>query len=309
MKNYLSYGKLDSKCIHIAGLDEQDLNPDVRQSIVNDIIMDAYGLLDGVNHPFWNRTISVTVAGDNERLKDNVTNGGTITAVNSTTKNVTRNAGVFVAGSLLDIVIVAKATSLGVGQWKARVTIGGATATYENIDAGTEATFVSADHVCFINVMRKLSASSGDISSQYVKKVVKVYDDQDTGSKQRVFYEKKDARKFGNLHNDPSEAKYISWYHNGNTIDFFVGASATALGIVQAEVIAKPALYTDATKDNEVDFDPEMNKMLTDQIVAEYMKKAGKGLPQDLESRLATYPKRAEAAQGDQVKELETKGR
>jgi hypothetical protein len=309
MKNYLTYSEIDSKCRKLAGVSENDIITPVRQAIINDLIYKIYGLLDGVNHPWWNRIISLTVGADQEELKDTVTNGGTITAIDSTAKTIARSSGTFPAGAILDIVVVTKSNDLIAGQWKARVTVAGATATYEKIGTGTEVTYASATHVCFVNVMKKLSATSADLSTQYVKDLIKVFDDQETGTKERVFDRIKDPRIFGNTHKDPFHTKRIAWYHGGDTIYFDIGATATAIGIAQAEIVACPTLYTDATENNTLDIPPAENQMLTDEVVSEFLKQSGNPVPSDLAARLTLYQKRYESSVADRLKALEIKGK
>lgn len=308
-KNYMTFKELDAKCRHLSKISDKEIAPGVRQKIINDLIYKLYGLLDGVNHPFWNRTITLTVAADAEQLKDTVTNSGTITAIDSTAKTITRSSGTFAAGAILDIVVVTKSTSLVAGQWKARVSVAGATGTYVKIGSGTEITFNSATQVCFVNVMKKLSASSASLDNDYVKQVVKVFDDQGTGNKERVFTQYKDAERFGNAWDDPFMVSEMAWYQRGGDIDIFVGSSATAAGVVQAEVVTKPALYTDATASNDLDFPPEENSMVTDEITAEFLRTANKDVPSELTQRLGLYAKRYEASAGDRQKAMEIKGR
>lgn len=307
MRNYLSFRQLDFKCLELAGLTDNDIDPATRQFIVNDLQYKIYGLLDGVNHPAWNTVVTLTVAADQEHLKDATTNGGTITAINSTTKSIARSAGVFPAGAILDIVVVKIADNLVAGQWKARVSVAGATATYVKVGTGTEVTFDNSLHVCFVNVMNKLSATAASLEDSFVKDVVKVFDDQATGSKERVFELKTDARAFGDMHRNPLKAGVIGAYRRGDSVEFFVGAGATALGVVQAEVITKPGLYSDATADNAMNIPPEENQMLTDMVVAEYLKKVGKPTPADLQGRLALIQQRFAAAEADRIKALEVK--
>lgn len=297
----------DSKCRKLAGISENDIEPRIRQTIINDIQMKIYGLLDGINNPFWNTTITLTVGADQEHLRDAVTNGGTITNIDASAKTITRSSGTFVVGSILDIVIVTRSSDLIAGQWKARVIAAGATATYEKIGIGTEVTFNSTVHVAFVNVMRRLSATSASISTQYVREIVKVFDDQDTGNTERVFFKKTDPREFGRLHKDFAYQKLVAWYQAGDDILLRVGANASVLGIVQAEAIIKPTLYTDDTENNEFTIPPEHNQILTDEVVAEYIKNQGNPVPQDIAGRLALYQAQYQAAAANRAKALEAK--
>jgi len=312
VKNFSTYSEIDSKCRKLAGVSENDIITPVRQAIINDLIYKIYGLLDGANHPWWNRFISLTVPGDLERLADTTVNGGILTALSASAHTVTRSTGTFAVGTILDIILVLRSTGAGVAQYKARVTVGGTgVGTYEVIGSvtGTETTYASATHCLYVNCMKKLSATSADLSTQYVKDIVKVFDDQETGSKERVFDRIKDPRIFGNVHKDPFHTKRVAWHHSGDTIYFDVGATATAMGITQAEVVACPTLYTDATENNRLDIPPAENQMLTDEVVAEYLKQSEKAIPNDLGARLALYQKRYESSVADRLKALEIKGK
>lgn len=307
MLNFETYKALDSKCVKLAKQTHNTIDAAIRRKIVNSIIYRAYGALETVDSPFWNRTIALTVAADQEHLKDTVTNGGTITAIDSTTKTITRSAGTFPAGALVDIVVVTKATSLVAGQWKARITVAGAAATYVKIGSGTEVTFNSATQACFVNVMKTLSASSASIADQYVKNVVSVFDDQGTSGNRRVFDHVDDPRVFSNLHDEPFRVSSICWRQEGDTIFLFVGEDATAPGVVQAEVVSKPTIFTEATAANAIDLPPELNEQITDEVVAAYLMQAGNAVPDDLQKRLAEYQTRyqSKAASKQEAAEVE----
>jgi hypothetical protein len=316
MQNYQTYAEFDSLCQNIAGMSPNEIQPMVRQRIINDFIFQVYGLMDGTNHPFWNRTISLTVASDLEFLCDTVTGSGILTALNATAHSITRSTGTFAAGTLLGISLVTKATGIKVAQYLARVTVAGATATYEIIGSvtGSETTFNSSNHVLFVNCLKKLSATSASLGSNYIKEIVKVFDDQGTDilgatGKERVFNTDHDAKRFGNRSQDYLSASDVFVYHAGDTIYFFVGSSATALGVVQAEVIIKPTIYTDATKTNLLDCPPEENGALRDSVVAEFMKAINKPVPADVAKGAAALQAKVQAAQADRIKAMEMKGK
>ena len=305
MINFETYKGMDSKCVKLAKLTHNAIDPAIRRNIFNALVYRLYDAQDSLDSPFWNRTITLTVADDLEELADTVTNGGIITAINSTAKTISRSTGTFPAGAIVDVVIANKTTGAKVAQLKGRISVAGATGTYVKIGTGTEATFASATHVCFVNVMKRLSATSATISDQYVKKVLKVFDDQGTGNKERVFDWITDPREFGNLWDSAFRASDVCVYQEGETIQFFVGSGATALGVVQAEIVAKPTLYTEATAANKIDLPPELNQQLTDELVAEYLRQAGQPIPDDVNKRLAEYQTRYGAKESEKQKEKE----
>jgi len=311
MLNYTSFAEFDSECRKIAGINDKQLSTAVRQKIINDAIYKVYGLLDGSNHPWWNRVITLTVSDDIEYLADTTVNGGIITALSASAHTVTRSSGTFAAGSILDIVLVLRATGAIVAQYKARVTVAGATGTYSIIKtaSGTETTYASATHCLYVTVMKKLSATSADLSTQYIKEVVKVFDDQGTGSKERVFRLVKDPTYFGGIWDDPLEVSEVFAYHRGSTMEFSVGSSATAMGVVQAEVVGKPAIYTDATKSNALDCPPDENSTLKDEVVAEFIRSTNGQIPEPLANRLALIEKRVEAAMLSRAKAEESRNK
>lgn len=307
MNNFTTFAQFDSECRKIAGINDKAISTAVRQKIINDAIYKVYGLLDGSNSPWWNRVISLTAADDVEHLADTTVNGGILTALDASLHSVTRSTGTFAAGALLDITLVLRSTGARVAQYKARVTVAGAAATYEVIGTpgGTETTYVGATHCLYVTVQKKLSATSADLSDYYVKEIVKVFDDQGTGSKERVFKLVKDATAFGGIWDDPLEVSEVFAYHRGDSIEFSVGTSASALGTVQAEIIVKPAIYTDATKNNALDCPPDENSTLKDEVVAEFIKTVGGTVPEPLQNRLALIEKRNEAAMADRIKAME----
>jgi len=310
--NYSTFAQFDSECRKIAGINDKQLSTAVRQKIINDAIYKVYGLLDGANHPFWNKVITLTVLDDLEFLSD--ANGqaqGIVTALSASAHTVTRSTGTWAAGTLLDIILVVKATGARVAQYKARVTVAGATATYAVVGSvtGTETTYASNTHALFVSGMKKLSATSADISTQYIKEIVKVFDDQGTGSKERVFKLVEDATYFGGIWEDVLELSEVFAYHRGDTVEFSIGTDAPALGIVQAEVVGKPAIYTDATKNNAIDCPPDENSTLKDEVVAEFIKGTNGKMPEPLANRLALIEKRVESAMLNRAKAEEARNK
>jgi len=309
MLQYLTFKKLDSICLEMAQLGESDLFPNLRQDIVNDRRYKLFGLLDGTNDPWWNRIITLTVTADQEILADFTVNAGLLTALSASAHTVTRSGGVFVAGSVLDIVLALRTTGARVAQYKAMVTVGGATGTYSIVGSvvGAETDYNSVTHTLFVNVMKKFSTTSADLSTQYIKNLIKIFDNAGPSGKERVFDLFTDARAFGEAYLNPYATKRVICLQYGPTLEFQIGATATALATVQALVKGKPSLYTDGTENNLLDSPPEENAMLEDEIAAEYARQAGKDIPTDVQSRLEGKWKAVyEAAAANRVKAMET---
>ncbi len=307
MLNPFTFRQFDAYCLHLAKLAPNELNPNVRMSVINVMTHKIFGLLDGVNDPFWHESLVLIVAADQLELKDTVTNGGTLTALDSTAKTVTDSTNAFVAGSLIDVVMVTKATSLIKAQFKARIKNGGLVGTYVKI-AGTEATFASGTDVLFINVMKTLSATTADLSSDYVAKIIEIFDDQGTGGNKRLFDLYSDPRSFAEAWDDPNMDNRIAALHYGDTVELLVGASATAPGVVQALIKGKPPIFTEATKNNTLGTPSQENAMLTDEVVAEFCRQANKPISDVVQKNLALYQKRYDDAAAARSKSIETLG-
>ena len=292
----------------MAGITENDVPRLTRQRICSSIAMKLFACMDGENDPFYNFTAPLTVAADQEFLKDTVTNGGTITAIDSTAKTISRSSGVFVAGSLLDIILITKASALIAFHWKARITIGGATGTYEVI-SGTAATFASATQSAAVGITRTLSTTTVDLSTLYLRKIIKVWDNGLTGAKDRVFYLTPDSRKFTEDYRNPDLEGEIRAYHRGDTLELGVGSSAAALAAAQMEYEGKPNVYTDATENDEIFIPPEWNKFLEDEMEFEYRKYGKKSVPDNLAERMAAYEKMYTAKLKDKAMREEAKGK
>ncbi len=307
MDNDLTFGKLSSIARKQAGnLSLNDVEPDMMMAYVNLKLMKMYKVLDGIDDPWYNKSTQLTVAADQEQLKDS-TQGGTITAmtVNSTTITITRSAGLFVAGSLIDLVLVDNATGHVLNQCKARVSAGGAAATAEII-SGTMITFVGASHHLAVNVTKSLSVSSVDISALSVKDFISIYDTNYTGvpgTHNRVFTPYKDLKLFRSLDTDPMHAYSVSYIHTGNSILLTVGASAYPLDVVNCDYRGKPTIYTAATENNSLDFPPENNNILIDEVTASLLVHVNKAVPEDTAKRIDDWYKTADA--GENKKENE----
>lgn len=299
MKNNLTFGQLDYLCMKAAGnLNESDIFKGVRQGYINSRLMKVYALLIGLNDPFYNRTTSLTVAADQERLADFTTNGGIITAINSTTKTIVRSSGVFVAGSIVAVTIYELAgTGIVVAQWIARITTGGATGTY-TVLSGADATYLLADHGATVTVIKSLSVSTADLSGTYFRSIVRITDPNYTttpGAKVRLFDRIEDPQVFYNLDKDPFAKDRIAWYLRGDTVDFFVGSTANAMGTPTAEYQGKPGVFTDSTVDDVIDLPPEYNQVLIDEVTTAYVIDRGKKVPDDVAARLKLFYEASEA--------------
>jgi len=302
MKNYLTYGQVDSVCLKMAKLGENDLHPLMRQLIVNDKVGKIFRVLDGLNDPWYNRTAVLTSAGEVENLWDSTFADGVVTAVTTTT--ITRSSGAFGAGSLIAITDYDQSNGNSV-QALCRITVGGATATFEVI-AGTVIPFPVASHRVFVTVIPSLSSNAVDLSTMYVQKVLRVWDDGGTDTQDRNYDEFNDGMAFGLLWRNPFFDKRLCWYHRGDTLQIFQGKSADAYSVVQMEYRGKPALFTDATIANSVDIPPEDNQMLLDEVTAEYIRRSGGTVPPELLSSLEMYKQSAAQAKGgEDIKEAQ----
>lgn len=311
MKNYLTFNQLDSMVMHQAGISDSDIVPDVRQAYINDKLMKIYRFVDGLNDPWYNRTATLTVAADVsfyvERNSVSIPTGATAVmdsiSVNQDGEVECEAAGVtFVAGSLVNIVM----TDVD-GLWSkvclVRITIGstggftGTIVTGSFFAAGFSTLFSEGDYKICISVVKSLSVTVFDISSMYVKNVVRIFDDQDTGNKPRIFRKVTDANVFATIHRDPFVQKEISWYHRGDTLEFFKGSGVTtAIGTVTMEYRGKPNLFTDASGNTTIDIPPEDNQMLQDEVLAVFLAHVGKSPSADVTERLENYRKMYEAA-------------
>lgn len=286
MKNFLTFRQLETECLRMARVSASEIDPALRQVVINNAQYRNYEAREAIDEPFWQETITLTVSADQKFLKDAVTNGGIITAIGSDA--IMRNSGLFVAKSLLSITIALKETGAFVAQWLARVTSGGATAVIQTI-SGTPVTFNSTLHTCYVNVIKTLSTSTTDLSGNYIKSILKISDDQGTGGKERLFDLFTDARAYAEAWDDPNNSKRIVCLHYGETIDFTIGTDATGLGIVQALIKGKPTIFTDATIDNLINSPPESNPVLCDEIAAQFAHLAGKEVPEQVAKRIADH--------------------
>jgi len=285
MKNFITFRQLDFAILKQTGLTEQDVPRSTRQAYVNNKLMKLYAALNWVNDPFFKRVTTLSVAADQELLKDS-TDGGVVTAVNTTAKTITRSSGTFTSGSLI-FATTADSSGNVYRQWIARIVTSGATATYELL-SGT-AGWIDGINVIggSVIVLKTSSQTSVDLSAIYLDRILRVWDG--SVSAERGFYLFLDGRAFNEVHRDPDMDTAVAAYHYGDTLQLKAGPDASALGVVQMEYRGKPNTYTDATEDNLVDMPPEQNQFLFDEVMAEYLKHAKKELPAELARRLGEY--------------------
>ena len=305
MKNFITFRQLDFAILKQTGLTEQDVPRSTRQAYVNNKLMKLYAALNWVNDPFFKRVTTLSVAADQELLKDS-TDGGVVTAVNTTAKTITRSSGTFTAGSLI-FVATADSTGAVYRQWIARIVTGGATATYELL-SGT-AGWIDGINVIggSVIVLKTSSQTSVDLSAIYLDRILRVWDG--SVSAERGFYLFLDGRAFNEVHRDPDMDTAVAAYHYGDTLQLKAGPDADALGVVQMEYRGKPNTYTDATEDNLVDMPPEQNQFLFDEVMAEYLKHAKKELPAELARRLGEYEEAYTAKTAELKKDADSQGK
>lgn len=287
MLNYLTYGQLDDTALKQAGnLGQNDIFIGIRQRIVNNKTMKLYAIADGLNDPFYNKTATLTVAADQEQLTQSV-----ITAINSSTGAITRSSGVFVAGSIISVVLVTKATGAIAYSWIAQIVTGGATATFTVI-SGTASTFASSTQNCAVSVIKGLSSTSIDLSAIYFKDFLTLSDlefQKGIHTVARKFDKIVDPAVFLDLPTDYSHDKRVAWFLEGDKILLDVGANANALGTVTGRYRGKPGIWTDSTTANAIEIPPEYNQVLIDEVTASYLIEKGSAVPDDLAARLKSF--------------------
>lgn len=302
MKNYLTFKQLDYQVLKKLGMAANDIPISARQAYRNNALMKLFGLLDGVNDPYYNFTAVLSVAADQERLWDFVHNAGVITAINATANTITRSTGSFQAGSILAVTLTDTGSAARYS-WIARVTVAGAVATYEVISGADSS--LTPDLEASVIVIKSLSDATVDLSGMYVKAIRRVWDGADGA--ERMFFLLTDGRRYADAQNDPDYETSVVAYHRGDTLDLKVCPLASALGVVQMEYRGKPNICTDATEGNEILLPPEYNEMLTDEVMAAYSVHAGRPIGQDLAGRLENYRKMYEASSAAEAKEAKAK--
>lgn len=298
MQNYLTFKQLDSQCIKAARISLQKIAPKTRQTFINHNLMALYATLDGINDPWYNRVAALTVGADQESLR-----GDVVTALDYANKTITRGSGVFTAGSIITVALLNDGAGQIDKQFVGRITVGGATATFEVI-SGAGASYPTASYVDIgVGVIKSLSDTSIDLSSLYIKDIKQVYDEEGGGGAVRGYYLYTDAWEFRTAQHNVDNSTEVLAYHHGDTLDLYQGADAEELGNPMMEYRGKPNVYTDATEDNTIDLPPEQNKLLMNMIVIDFLKAADKPVPGELQAEVdGDMNKLVSAAAGDEAK-------
>jgi len=301
VKNYLTFRALDSALLHKASLNENDVIPALRITMINQKLMKIYRLLDGLNDPWYHKQgLAVTVAGDVEFLGT-----ASITSYTASTNTIVRSTGTWINGQLLSCVINNGSGTL-VANFLGIVASGGGTATAVLTVIGTDAD--KSSNTMNVTVLKSPAAAVIDLSATYVKDILRVWDNGYTGGKPRIFTQIKDPQIFSVLHRDPFFDGRVAWFHRGDTVELYIGASATALATVNYEYRGKPTLCADFDSDVVIDLPPEDNQVLMDEVLSEYLQAANKEVPPDVAARTLEFSKRYEAAMNDLAKQQTTRG-
>lgn len=310
MKNPLTWIQLDSQCRKLCGnITDTDIYPATRQSYINTKGSKIYALLDGLNDPWYNRSTVLSPAADQEELLDSALGGGTITAIDSAAKTITRSAGLFVAGSIVTVNLWVRANGNMYRQWVGRIVTGGAVGTYEVL-SGADGT-LSETYYAGVIVIKTLSTTVLDISGIYVKDFLTIYDDKFTATpgQIRVFDLLKDSNRFFQRSLDIDAITRIAAYHAGDTVTLYIPSTAIAIGTVTAHYRGKPGLYTNATANNSIDYPPEVNQILVDEVVASFLIELGKPIPADVAGRIQFFDNRFKTAAADMAAALEKRNK
>lgn len=301
---------LDSALMHKAGINENDIVPDLRMLYVNNKLAQMYRLLDGLNDPWYHKTTTLSAGADTIFIKDA---GGTTTlsAVDATLHILTRTAGTWKLGEVFSAAFYNSASGARICDFVARISSGAGTAagTYTVI-AGTDVgmTLTSARYT--VAIFAGTAATTLDLSALYVKSILKIYDNAYTGGKIRLYKEIIDPAIFALVHRDPFYVSEVLYFQRGDTLDLFVGTSATALGTIQFEYRGKPAPCVSLTTDVVIDIPPEENQVLMNEVLAEYLTHVNKPIPQDVADSQKNFQARYSAVVADSQKQLnEVKGK
>lgn len=307
-KNNLTFRQLDSALLHKAGLNENDVIPALRVMMINNKLLKIYRLLDGLNDPWYHRTTTLAAAAD-VILVSNSGGDDTLTAVTPGSDTYQLTTGTPRVGDLFTATFWNSANGTLFCHFTGRViSVVGQVATYTVIDGSdTGATLASSNYK--LTVLRGAASNTLDLSTLYVKDILKIYDNAYTGGKIRIYTPIKDPAIFAVLHRDPFFDTRVAYFHRGDTIELFVGTTATALGTIQFEYRGKPALCADFDTDVAIDLPPEENQVLMDEVLSEYLQAAKKEVPPDVAARTLEFQKRYEAASADlQKTQTQVKG-
>ena len=292
MQNFLTNKQLDFQCLKKALCSDDDIDALVRQPLFNTVLYEAYSLLDAVNHPFYDKTTTLTVSTDTEILADAAVNGGVISAMDMTAKTITRNdANSFIAGSTIYVAesLVASPGSI-TGAFIAMIIMGGTTATFVVISGGATTLSSALGLSVLVQRSQALLAANLDTQGIYFKKILSVYDGYFTTTLNeypRKFDLMTDNGAFVNRPLDMGAQKRVACLLLGTTLKFSVGLLANPLGTVSMDYRGKPAIYSDATAGNQVDFPPEEMGYLTAKLTLAYALEADKPVPGDAQQTVA----------------------
>lgn len=297
MKNFLTFRQLDSALIHKAGLNENDIPPTLRQLYINDKLMKIYRLLDGLNDPWYHKQLlALSVGTDVEFLVDY-----NISSYSAGTHSIIRTSGVWKVGQVLSVVLY---DTLGgvIASWVGIVSTvtAGILATL-NIVAGTDQN--KSTHQMVVTVLLSPTNNLIDLSNTYLKNIVRIYDNAYVGGKTRIFSPISDPAIFSVLHRDPFFDNRVAFFHRGDSVELYVGPTATALGTVNMEYRGKPTPCSDFDTDVLIDIPPEDNQVIMDEVLAEYLTHVGKPIPEDVANRQVEFQKRYDAAMADVQKQ------
>lgn len=268
MLNGLTFGQLDSICLDRARLSDQDIYVFMREIYINNALMKLYRELDGVNDPFYNQQFLPTVAANQENL--------TASSVDTSLSQITRASGTF---QLNSIATITEVTSAGAVNGQVVVLLNtilnnGLTAAYTVLSGNLAG--VGGDYY-YVSILKTLSVSSIDTRTYYIKKIVSLFDG--TGVTKRRFYPVDNPERFNDLINDPQAQTNVYYYWRGDFIDLYVGIN-TSIGVPTMEVITKPNQADDTTQNQALNFPPEFNQMLIEEVTKQYLIHVGK-MPSD----------------------------
>jgi hypothetical protein len=294
----MTFAQLERACLAKAGISENDIIPELRMMLINNKLMRAYRLLDGLNDPWYHKQALAVSVASGVVIKS--TASGHAIVVDGTTNTISATG---ITWNLGEMFVVDTPDAGNTKMFIGRIVDGEGTAlgVYEVV-AGTE---FSVTEYGAVMVLRSASATVIDLSALYVKDIIRVWDNAYTGAKERLFMEIKDSRLFSSLHRDPFYNAEVAYFQRGDSVELFKGSTATALGTVNVEYRGKPALFTAATSTSFIDFPPEDNQILMDEVLVEFMMSANKEVPQDLQARHAEFEKRYQAAAADVQKTVE----
>lgn len=296
MQNYLTFGQLDSLCRMRTNISDTDIKDSIRQTYINNALFKIYRELDGINDPFYNASQIQTVIGGQENIQ--------LSTVDSVNKIITRGSGNFIQGSLATITEV---NNFGAILGQAIVFIGqvsnsGLTANYSILIGNLVS---QQTYPVYASIVKSFSTNTIDVSQIFIKKIIKIYDTN--GTTRRLFHEVLNSERFADLPNDDLAATDIYYYWRGDLVDIFIGVNAVPLSTVTMEYVTKPNLYADSTINMLINFPPEQNQMLIDEVITQYLIHIGK-IPPDANASTNAEITMAQASQADNVKTSVIKG-